>query len=34
MGASGDRAKAQDWWRGAVLYQIYPLSFMEGDGDG
>ncbi len=34
MGASGDRAKAQDWWRGAVLYQIYPLSFMDGDGDG
>jgi alpha-glucosidase len=34
MGASGDPAKAQDWWRGAVLYQIYPLSFMDSNGDG
>ena len=34
MGASDDPAGAQDWWRGAVLYQIYPLSFMDADGDG
>ena len=34
MGASGDPAKVQDWWRGAVLYQIYPLSFMDANGDG
>lgn len=24
----------QDWWRGAVIYQIYPRSYMDTDGDG
>ncbi len=24
----------QDWWRDAVVYQIYPRSFMDSNGDG
>ncbi|MGA1138233.1 MAG: hypothetical protein ACO30K_18635, partial [bacterium] len=22
------------WWRNAVIYQIYPRSFADGNGDG
>jgi alpha-glucosidase len=24
----------RDWWRGAVIYQIYPRSFLDTNGDG
>ncbi|HHC29149.1 MAG TPA: DUF3459 domain-containing protein [Rhodobacterales bacterium] len=27
-------AKEADWWRGAVIYQIYPRSFQDSNGDG
>jgi alpha-glucosidase len=27
-------APAQPWWRGAVIYQIYPRSFRDTNGDG
>ena len=27
-------AANQPWWRGAVIYQIYPRSFMDSNGDG
>lgn len=30
VGSAIDR----DWWRGAVIYQIYPRSFQDSNGDG
>ncbi|MER9402829.1 alpha-glucosidase family protein [Mesorhizobium caraganae] len=29
-----DLAVDRDWWRGAVIYQIYPRSYQDSDGDG
>ena len=26
--------KNPDWWRGAVIYQIYPRSYQDSNGDG
>jgi alpha-glucosidase len=29
-----ETATAQEWWRGASIYQIYPRSFADTNGDG
>jgi oligo-1,6-glucosidase len=34
MARSGQEWWPQQWWRSAVVYQIYPRSFMDADGNG
>lgn len=34
MTRSGEPATAEEWWRTAVVYEIYPRSFRDANGDG
>ncbi|NMG17302.1 alpha-glucosidase [Aromatoleum bremense] len=34
MRTAGDNAAGRAWWKEAVVYQIYPRSFMDSNGDG
>ena len=31
---TAERSAPHPWWKSAVVYQIYPISFSDSNGDG
>jgi alpha-glucosidase len=31
---SSSEPPARAWWKSAIIYQIYPVSFFDSNGDG
>ena len=32
--SSADPPSSRTWWKSATIYQIYPISFFDSNGDG
>ena len=34
IAARDDSASERDWWKNAIIYEVYPRSFQDANGDG